>query len=86
MEWGETHTEWVCKNCDDEPHLLTDEFKEHIRTVHKIKKGTEGTRKMLIHLDGQDYWRSTYEWTFEGLNFLQLILGRRAEDDMMRYA
>lgn len=86
LKMGETHTEWICTCCEGEPHFLHKEFVEHVKTIHGIEPGTQGTRKMLMHLDEQEYARSTYEWTIGEFTFTQLSIHRRAEDDMMRWA
>jgi len=63
------------------------DFKEHLINDHKLLPDQmKGTKKMIMHLDG-DYWfSSTYEWEFEsGLKFTQYVEMARADDDMMRY-
>ena len=86
LKMGETHTEFVCDECEDQPHFLREELAKHVKEVHGIDPKTKGKRKMLMHLDSTEYARSTYEWNIAGLKLREFAIYRRAADDMMRFA
>ncbi len=77
-----------CESCESMEYDMTfDEFKKHIEEVHKLEfKGLKGTKQMLMHMDG-DYWfSSTYQWTLEvGLKFKQFVRMARQKHDPMRF-
>lgn len=81
---------FTCLDCVNSKGLEFTEFKTHLKSVHKIntddRDQLKGNRKMLMHLDG-DYWfSSSYEWTLEnGLKFSQYCENAREKDDPMRF-
>jgi hypothetical protein len=79
-----------CLSCKDSESLSFNEFKTHLRDVHKIntddKEQMKGSRKMTMHMDGTFWFSSTYELTMKtGLKFLQYCKNARALDDPMRF-
>lgn len=63
------------------------DFMEHLKTEHGLETSrVEGKRSMIMHMDG-DYWFSSqYEWELEsGLKFGQFVKMARSGDDMMRH-
>jgi len=79
---------WKCLACEGQPEFEHQQFIEHLEQVHgvlKDAKGIKGERDMRMHLDSQEYFESTYEWTINDLKFMQYVRCQRASDDMMRY-
>jgi uncharacterized protein YlaI len=78
---------FVCSACKDAKPMVFEEFKHHLFTVHEIKADQlNGSKKMVMHLDGTQYHSSVYEWELvTGLKFTQSITMARAKDDPMRY-
>lgn len=50
----------VCKTCEKKVRLPWKEFMKHCKNVHGLKEGEEGTRTVLMHIDGRDF----YEWIY----------------------
>ena len=78
---------WKCMSCEGEPEFERPEAMRHMQEVHGIDtKTAKGSRKMLMHLDGRDWFQSNYEITINGLVFVNYCRSRRAKNDMMRFA
>lgn len=76
-----SHNVWTC--CDtafSQPEIV-----EHLKAAHNIEMPIEGKRRMTMHLDGQEFFQSNYEWTVGDLVLHQSVRTERAEDDMMRF-
>lgn len=77
---------WRCLSCEGKPEFERPEMMKHLQEIHHIDtKTAKGTRKMLRHLDAQDWYQSDYEWEFNDLKFINSIRNERASDDMFRY-
>lgn len=77
---------YMCHTCNNLRVDGTAEMMKHLKEVHEIdieKQPFE--KKMVCHLDGEDYYQSTYEWTGNGVSFSSSEWHEREEDDMMRY-
>ena len=65
-------------------------LKKHMLEVHGIDTATtKGTRQMTAHLDGRDFFQSTYKFTFQSeppVTVTYTEYCKRAKNDMMRYA
>lgn len=74
-------------DCKDKDAVVLEEFKHHAFSVHGLKSDQfKGRKQMVMHLDGAQYFQSTYKWTLDsGLEFHQLVKCARAKDDPMRY-
>jgi len=49
-----------------------DKFMVRLKEVHGIDPKTiRGTKKMIVHLDGDTWFASTYEWEIGGKKFTQ---------------
>jgi hypothetical protein len=61
-------------------------FKNHCAEVHNLSADQlKGKKQMMMHMDGTQWYSSTYEWTLEGgLKFHQFCKNARAKDDPMR--
>jgi len=77
---------YFCETCESKPEFKSpEEVMEHLRIVHGIQKGTKGTRSMLAHIDGRDYYKYAFAWEIGGVKLTQETQNRRAKDDPMRY-
>ena len=74
-----------CLTCPDQPVFDWPEMVKHVHEVHQIPKGSKGTRRMGMHLDGTDWFESHFTWTIGDIRVAQCIRLKRAKDDMMRY-
>ena len=53
------------------------EFIDHLKKSHNVEK-MPGHRQMIIHMDGDTWFSSNYEWTLENnLVFMQYIKSKR---------
>ena len=75
-----------CQTCADSKDMGFEDFLKHLESVHGIKRGTSGTRSMIMHADGRDFSDWTYQWEIGDVKFIQTTRTMRAKDDMMRYA
>jgi len=57
---------FVCQ-CAPDKEMTGDETREHLKTVHKLEPPRQGTKKMILHLDAEDAFYSTFEWKFGDL-------------------
>ncbi len=74
---------WVC--CDKE-FPSVDEMKAHLLEVHKIDGSkTQGTRSMLAHMDGADWFSWDYKWEYPGLTFTQHTCQKRDKASRMNW-
>jgi hypothetical protein len=56
-------TFWKCLSCKDEPEFEHDGMMKHLKETHGIDpKTTKGTKKMLMHMDGDTWFSWDYEW------------------------
>ncbi len=81
--------EFTC-SCKDAKPMKHKDFMDHLKETHKIdtsdKSQLAGNRKMLMHMDGKEWYSSSYQWTLEtGLKFTQYCENIRAPDDIMRH-
>ena len=65
-----------CLTCEGEPEFTPTELKEHLEGVHGITE-TKGHRKMIFHLDGEDFFQSDYEWELDGVKLVQQVRCKR---------
>lgn len=77
---------WICCTCDGKHELEHAEMMEHLKTVHGIDpKTAKGTKRMLMHTDGDTWFSWQYEWTIGDVTAVQNTISPRSKDDMMRY-
>ena len=75
---------WTCVACEKE--MSHKEFLEHAQTIHKVDIKKPATSKLMAHMDGRDWFSSTYEIVTEnGIKFMKNVVCARAKDDIMRY-
>lgn len=75
-----------CDACKDKDAMGFKEFKEHLLQVHAIdSERLQGKKQMVMHMDFDDSFSSTYNWTLDNaFTFQEYYEGERAKDDLMR--
>jgi hypothetical protein len=77
---------WFCQECEGTPQFERAEMMRHLKDVHQIDPTTaKGTRRMIMHLDGRDWFQSNYEWEINGMKFSNQVRCERSKNDMMRF-
>jgi len=86
LKKGEYHS-FRCESCDSKPVFRTPngiaELAEHLKTVHGLSD-LRGNRKLQIHLDEAEYFRSVYEWDIHGIKIGETLRLKRDKQDTMR--
>jgi hypothetical protein len=74
-------------DCQKLDAMVLEEFKHHAFSVHGLKSDQfKGKKQMVMHLDGSQWFSSTYKWTLDsGLEFSQFTKMARSKDDPMRF-
>lgn len=73
---------WTCLACEGNPDFEHKAMMTHIKDVHGIDaKTTKATRRMLMHMDGADFYSWQFEWEINGLKFLQSTCDKRTDED-----
>lgn len=77
---------YACLNCKGVDGLSLDAMKAHLKEVHGFDvSGVKVSKKMLMHMDGADWFSSQYEITIkDDLKILQNSCNKRNRSD--RYA
>ena len=83
MKKSKNEVVWHCVTCDKS--MGHKEFLDHAKTFHNIDTSKGGTQRMTAHMDGTDWFSSTYDVEVGGFKFIQTVRCERAQDDMMRY-
>lgn len=74
---------WSCETCGEkQPSMEQAEFIKHLEEVHHIKE-TKGTRSLMMHLDGADWYSYAWSWEIGGLKFVQTTNSKRSKQDAM---
>ena len=81
---GKCIVEWICKECEGEPHFTHDEMMKHLTDVHGVDIKQPAESRMISHFDAREYFSSTYELTVNGMKFIKMVQCERDEDDIMR--
>jgi hypothetical protein len=70
-----------CVTCDLD---LTDRKAavEHLKVVHQIEN-PHGNRQMVMHLDGEKFFQTNYEWTFGEVKLMEFCYNERTAKTMM---
>lgn len=55
-----------CDTCDPKKEMTPDEFKQHLKTVHKFDGKVTGSKKGISFLDFEDGFTNTFAWTLPG--------------------
>ena len=79
---GNTRT-FTCETCKVEL-ANTGEFTEHMKTAHGLESdGLKGTRRMISHMDAQDWHSSVYQWDFDGIVVTEATCCKRDPESQM---
>lgn len=82
---GENFDIWKCMACDGEPEFSQGAMREHLASVHGIDaRTTQGTRKMLMHMDGRNWFQTNYQFDIKGVTLINFCRQRRSRRDPMR--
>lgn len=77
---------WKCLECEGRPEFEHADMMKHMQEIHKIDtKTAKGTQKMIMHLDGRDWYQTDYEVTVNGLKFTHSVRLEREANDPMRF-
>lgn len=69
---------WTCPNCEGSPEFEHKDMMTHFTEAHQIDPAkTKGKKSMLMHMDGSNWFSSSYEWTIGELKFNQSITTKR---------
>lgn len=68
---------WKCLECEGKPEFEHGEMMKHIREVHNIQPRTPGTSRMIMHLDGRDWYQTNYVVEINGLKFENYVRNKR---------
>jgi hypothetical protein len=75
---------WKCCVCEAQPEFEHTEMMEHLRSEHHIDtKNTKAKRSMVMHMDGANWFSSTWEWEINGMKFIQNTVSPRDKSDPM---
>ncbi len=75
---------WQCESCEGQPEFEQADFEKHLKEVHGIDpKDMRGSRSMVLHIDGRDWYQTNYEWVIKGLAFLQSCRNKRNKHTMI---
>ena len=78
---------WICQGCLGNPEFDHAEMMTHLQEVHGIDtKTTKGTKTMMTHMDGTDWFASQHEWDINGLKCLQTTTCKRSAESKRYWA
>lgn len=73
---------WHCLTCKDSPEMNFDQMKAHLVEVHKIDtSNTKAKKQLRMHLDGSDYFSSSYDVTINDVELVNNTCTKRDSDD-----
>ena len=61
---------YECVTCALKEGFTPEQFKEHLKTVHKLTD-YKGAARMTLHLDTATHYISSYEGEIHGIKFLK---------------
>lgn len=86
MAVNKNQRQFTCTTCADSKMVPFDEFKAHLMEVHHCSADIKGNREMILHMDGADWFASTYKWALEnGVTFTEFQQSPRRKNDPMRF-
>ncbi len=69
---------WKCLECEDQPEFEHADMMKHLQEVHQIDlKTAKGTRQMVMHLDGSNWYQSDYKIEIDGKKFMNYVRNKR---------
>lgn len=78
-----TDEQWYCE--EHQQWYSKADFIEHLKTHGIDPQTAKGNRQMTMHMDGSNWWQSTYQWTLGDLHFTQSIRSEREKNDPMMF-
>lgn len=70
--------EWFCLSCNEQEGRSHNSMMKHLRGAHGLPEPIRGDRRMALHLDAEDYYVSSYDWTIAGqIKARQQVVGPR---------
>ena len=80
-EYGTTY------ECCGEKIKTARDLTDHLREQHGVDVATQKfNRSMLMHMDGRDWFASSYSWACDAVTFTEYSKSKRNKNDPMRYA
>lgn len=76
-----SNTFW-CLTCNDDKEMTPEQAKDHLKSVHSIGGEIKGFKRMTMHVDGSDYFKSNYEWVIDGIKLHQHTMNPRKDRSM----
>lgn len=73
--------DFTCQTCNSEA-MQFGEIRKHLVDVHQ--SDGKGTKQMISHMDGRDWYGSVYRWAFGDVIVIESITAEREKDDPMR--
>ena len=69
-------TVWSCDTCKT-PRMTHAEFRKHAIEVHDVKEGDQFISKLVMAVDGSDWFSNTFELTKGDLQLTKVVTGKR---------
>jgi len=84
---ADTYDNYRCDTCEDLPVFDDfEEVREHLRNVHGLVTDYPYTWESEINLDGLEFYRGGATLIVQGVHIGHAWGGRRADDDLYRWA
>lgn len=61
-----------CETCKQDTGVSREEIIAHLKEVHHMDK-PQGQRIMTSHMDGRDWYATSYTWTFGEVQVSELV-------------
>lgn len=61
-----------CSLCEAAKEQEPSDFKKHLSDAHSIEATVPKSRRLSLHLDGDGWWTSTYEWRLQDGSMLAI--------------
>jgi hypothetical protein len=73
---------WKCLSCNGEPEFEHGDMMKHLKEAHGIDpRTTKGSKKMLMHMDGDTWFSWDYEWGIGAVKAHQHTCQKRSAED-----
>ena len=78
---------WICPNCEGRPEFGHEAMMSHLKVAHQIDASkTKGTRRSIMHMDGDTWFSWSYEWEIAGKKFIQNTCQKRSGEDALMWS
>ena len=64
---------WYCLSCDEKDERTREQITAHLSGPHGLTRPFRGRQVLTLHLDMEDSYTSTYEWTIGGVKVGQTV-------------